>query len=540
MWHERRDLLGVTRAGVAAVVAREAGEHAGMAKTGRPLSTAAPARAVGSHAPTFPVHNLSNRARGRDVARHRAFDALSLLTLAGADASALMLAFLAAYRLRDLTAVLGPRNAPVPGTYWLLAAIASGTILLIFSLSGLYRARRAVSRMDEFYKICTHVSLGLVIAIAAASFMLGNAFIYSRQTLAYGWGFAVLALTVGRFAHTSAIGGLRARGVAADRLLIVGAGSTGQIVLDKVRSSPHLGYEVVGFARHSAPDAIAITELDGVPVLGMTDDLAGLVRAYQIDELIVALSGIPHEEILELVYAVTNEPVSIRVYPDTFRLLTSDTLSVADLNGLPTVNVRTIGLRPVDRAIKRAVDLVVSAAILVGTAPLVLSIALLIKLTSRGAVFYVQERVGLDGRAIQVLKFRTMREGAEERTGPVWATPDDPRRTRVGRVLRRYSLDELPQFINVLLGEMSVVGPRPERPHFVAQFSQTIPAYMSRHHEKSGITGWAQVNGLRGDTSIEERTRYDLYYVENWSILFDIRIMVKTLLHIFRRDNNAY
>jgi exopolysaccharide biosynthesis polyprenyl glycosylphosphotransferase len=513
-----------------------------MANSGTSLPSAAPTRATGSRAALPATLGSPSRPRGRDVTRHRVFALLSSLSLFLTDVAALLLAFTAAFRLRDVTEVLGPRHAPPSGTYWLIVAIAAGTILLVFSVSGLYRSRRAVSRMDEFYKISTHVSLGLVVAVAASSFVLGDEFIYSRQMLAYGWGFAVVAVTVGRFAHAAVIGALRARGVAADRLLIVGAGATGQIVLDKVRTSPHLGYQVVGFARHGAPNAAAPSapsEIDGVPVLGMTDDLADLVRAYQVDELIVALSGIPHEEILELVYAVTNEPVAIRLYPDTFRLLTSDTLTVADLNGLPTVNVRTIGLRPVDRAIKRAVDVAISATILIVSAPLLLLIALLVKLTSRGPVFYVQERVGQDGRAIQVLKFRTMRANAEAGTGPVWTTPDDPRRTRVGRLLRRYSLDELPQFINVLLGEMSVVGPRPERPYFVEQFSQTIPAYMARHQEKSGITGWAQVNGLRGDTSIEERTRYDLYYVENWSILFDIRIMAKTLLHIFR-DKNAY
>lgn len=168
-----------------------------------------------------------------------------------------------------------------------------------------------------------------------------------------------------------------------------------------------------------------------------------------------------------------------------------------------------------------------------------LLLAILIKLDSPGPVFFVQERVGHDGVPFNLLKFRSMPVDAEKETGPVWATPDDPRPTRIGRFMRRYSLDELPQFINVFLGEMSVVGPRPERPHFVEQFRQTIPYYMARHREKSGITGWAQVNGLRGDTSIQERTQYDLYYVENWSLLFDIKIMIKTLARIIN-DENAY
>jgi exopolysaccharide biosynthesis polyprenyl glycosylphosphotransferase len=465
---------------------------------------------------------------------------ISIMTLFAIDGLALLVAFVSAYNLRDLTGALGPSTPPPQGTYLLLVGLATAAILVVFALGGMYRQRRTISRMDELYRIVSQVSFGLVLAIAIASLVLGQEFVYSRQMLAYGWIFAVIAVTSGRLLHASVIGRLRAHGVATDRLLIVGAGSTGRLILDKVRRSPQLGFDVVGFVRHSPPDGELPENLDGLPILGMSRELDHIVEAHDVDEIIVALSGTPHEEVLELVYAVTRLPVAIRVYPDSFRLLTSDSLSITDLNGLPTVSVRSIGLRRIDRLVKRIVDVAVGAVVLVTLAPLMLAIALLIKLTSPGPVFFVQERVGQDGRAFQLLKFRSMPVNAEEESGPVWTSEDDPRPTRVGRVIRRYSLDELPQFINVLLGEMSVVGPRPERPFFVEQFRQVIPSYMARHHEKSGVTGWAQVNGLRGDTSIEERTRYDLYYVENWSVLLDLKIMVKTLFHIFRRDNNAY
>ncbi|HEM61631.1 MAG TPA: sugar transferase, partial [Chloroflexi bacterium] len=185
--------------------------------------------------------------------------------------------------------------------------------------------------------------------------------------------------------------------------------------------------------------------------------------------------------------------------------------------------------------LKRTMDLVGSAVGLVVFSPLMLLLAVLIKLDSPGPVFYTQERMGLDEKPFQMIKFRSMKADAEEETGPVWAVKEDPRRTRLGALIRRFSMDELPQLINVLLGEMSLVGPRPERTVFVEQFKQLIPRYVERHQEKAGMTGWAQVNGLRGDTSIVERTKYDLYYIENWSILFDLKILIKTFFTFFRQ-----
>jgi exopolysaccharide biosynthesis polyprenyl glycosylphosphotransferase len=204
------------------------------------------------------------------------------------------------------------------------------------------------------------------------------------------------------------------------------------------------------------------------------------------------------------------------------------------------VSVRNAALEnPWNQALKRGLDIVVSGTILVLASPLLLLIALLIKLDSPGPVFFLQERVGLDNRPFFMIKFRTMRTDAEKQS--TWTRPGDPRVTRLGQFLRRYSIDELPQFINVLIGEMSVVGPRPEQPRWVERFRQQVPRYMRRHNEKAGITGWAQINGLRGDTSIEERTRFDLYYIENWSLLFDIKIIVRTVFDILLgKQENAY
>jgi exopolysaccharide biosynthesis polyprenyl glycosylphosphotransferase len=422
----------------------------------------------------------------------------------------------------------------------LASAMGIGVIAILatFVVGGMYRLGRGTSRVDEFYKVCTHLTLGAIFGLTGAVLILGPDVIISRRVVLFGWFLAIVLVAAGRVSHGLLVGSLRSRGIAARRLLIIGTQPTGKLLLDNILGTPHLGYEVVGFLAHERSEK-APREFAGLPVYGTTNRIAEVARRHEVDEIIIAPEGVGHNQLLELVYQLMDLPVNIKIYPDTFRLITNDELSISDLGGLPMVTVRNVGLRAWDRTLKRAMDIVISAAALVFLSPLLLLLALVVKIDSRGPVFFVQQRVGHDGIPFTLLKFRSMPVDAEDKTGPIFASPDDPRPTRLGRFMRRYSLDELPQFINVFLGEMSVVGPRPERPHFVEQFRQTIPRYMARHREKAGITGWAQVNGLRGDTSIEERTRYDLYYVENWSPLFDIKIIIKTLILVFR-DDNAY
>jgi exopolysaccharide biosynthesis polyprenyl glycosylphosphotransferase len=482
--------------------------------------------------------------RGRAAVK-RWLQVLIVGSRAAVDALMIVAAFYAAYRLRASIDLFSTFVQPSGQTYSAMLAVVVVTLLATFTLSGLYNLKRGVSKVDQFYRVCAAVSIGLVLSLALNSLLLGEKFITpSRQMLIIGWVLCIGLVTAGRFVHGELVGLVRSGAAARDRLLIVGAGKTGQLILDTIRRAPWLGYEVVGFVAHRpAADGAPLDagdDIAGVPILGDGADLALLTRAYHIDELIIALAGAPHEEVLALAQQVIDQPVNIKIYPDTFQLLTNNELSLDDLGGMPMVSVRNVALRGWNRGVKRLMDVLFSAAILVLTAPPLLALALLIKLTSSGPVFHVQERVGRDGRPFLCLKLRSMPPGAEAESGPVWTTPDDPRRTRLGRFMRRHALDEWPQFINVLLGEMSIVGPRPERPYFVEHFSQAIPRYRYRHHEKAGITGWAQVNGLRGDTSIEERTRYDLYYVENWSPLFDIKIMVKTLWLVLRPGRDAY
>ncbi len=410
---------------------------------------------------------------------------------------------------------------------------------LVFSLTfwanGLYRFRRGVSRVDEAYQIFRAVSIGTVVVIASNTlFPLMN---IRTRTLIIGWLLACVFVFIGRIIYHHGVRIARTRGIDTRRVLIVGTGEVGQLVCRQMRRAPELGYRIIGFLSDTMVTGHRV--MDELPVLGRRHRLPQVVATCQVDEVIIALSGAPYEEVLELVGLVEDESVAIKIYPDAFQLITNNAVSVGELNGLPLISLRTVPLdRRLNRSIKRAMDIVISGAALVLLSPLLLLVAVLVRFDSPGPVFFIQERVGRDGRPFKMIKYRSMRADAEKLG--TWTRPGDDRRTKLGTFIRRFSIDELPQFINVLLGDMSVVGPRPEQPQYVAQFSEQIPRYMQRHREKAGITGWAQVNGLRGDTSIEERTRYDLYYVENWSPLFDLKIIVRTAYNTLRGEDNAY
>jgi exopolysaccharide biosynthesis polyprenyl glycosylphosphotransferase len=447
------------------------------------------------------------------------------------------LAFFLAYWLRLWIKFPSPpvNIQPFPN-YLGMMAIQVLTMLTVFFFSRLYHLKRGISRLDEFSTIFTASSIGNIMSIAFASLLFKNSPLeldYSRGMVVYAWFLTIVLVFLGRVLHNAIRFSLRSRGVAADKVLIVGTGEVGQIILHKIRNSPRLGYEVVGFI-DGAP---AQKEVMDVPILGDVDDIPSIIDAYEIDEVIIGLPEASHQEILTVISRCEREKVSIKVFPDVFQIMASE-VSIGELGGLPLLTIRDIALRGWKLTLKRAVDLIGSAVGLVVLSPLMMLVALLVKLDSPGPVFYAQERMGLDAKPFWMLKFRSMWEDAEAKTGPVWATKDDPRRTKIGAFIRRFSIDELPQFINVLLGEMSLVGPRPERPVFVEQFRRSIPRYMDRHRERAGLTGWAQVNGLRGDTSIAERTKYDLWYTENWSLLLDFKIILRTLIRVFA-DRNA-
>ena len=467
-------------------------------------------------------------------ARKKAISVYLLLSLGLLDLLMTVVAFVLAYWLRFGSGWFVAEEVQSFHSYLWFLVLQLVLSPIVFAVQGLYRPKRAFAFLDRFYSIFTACSITLTLDLVASTFVSRD-FDFSRLMIALAWMLSILLILLGRIAHAAIQGWLRGRGVGSDRVIVVGTGDIAQTVLERIQASPQLGYHPIGFV--SATDAVA--QVDGFPVLGGLDDIAEIIRRHQVDEVIVALPTLSQDELLDIIGRCRGAKIGIKVFPDLFRIMATE-VNIDDLNGLPLVNVRDVALTGWNLAIKRAMDLVIGFAALVCLSPLMLTIALLIKLTSPGGpVFYVQERVGLDGKPFMMLKFRSMVPDAEKDTGPVWAKEEDPRRTRFGSFLRKTSLDELPQFINVIMGDMSLVGPRPERPYFVEQFRQTIPYYFERHREKAGITGWAQINGLRGNTSIEERTAYDLWYVENWTPWLDLKILARSLFIPFK-DKNAY
>ncbi len=417
-----------------------------------------------------------------------------------------------------------------------LGVLTAAQVVVLIAVSffvQLYHQPRGISRVDLAARVFRSVTLGVILTFAFVSFLFPS-LEYSRRIPFFDWTTTFLVVVAVRLIHRSVWGALRRAGIGLDRLLIVGAGPAAQDLISRINRQPWLGYDIVGIV----DDTPGRSRTRGVSIVGRTSELGELVDRLEVDEVLIALPEASRQELLSLVSQCQRDGLTIKAFPDVFQIIASE-VQIGDLGGIPLLTIRDVALRGWRRTLKRAVDIIVSGLVLVLLSPLILLLAVLVKLESKGPAFYVQERMGLDARPFPMLKLRTMREGAEKETGAVWASRGDPRRTRLGSILRRLSLDEIPQFINVLLGHMSIVGPRPERPEFVSEFRRKIPRYMERHREKAGITGWAQVNGLRGGTSIEERTEYDLYYIENWSLLFDFNIMARTVLGLLR-DPNAY
>jgi Undecaprenyl-phosphate glucose phosphotransferase len=350
--------------------------------------------------------------------------------------------------------------------------------------------------------------------------------------IVYFWIFSIAGVSFARYAFREALRVARRRGYNLRYALVVGGGELAAGVVRRLKARPDTGIQILGLVGDDTRAAA------GAQSLGGFADLRAVLDAHEVDHVILALAHEEYGRLGGLLEAIGDEPVTIHVVPDLGRF-TSLRGGVEEFEGLPFVHLRESPLYGWSRVAKRVFDVAFSLAALALLSPVLAALAAAVKMTSRGPVLYGQERMGLDGQRFRMMKLRTMRVDAERGTGPVWAAAGDDRRTSIGAFLRRFSLDELPQFVNVLRGEMSVVGPRPERPVFVERFRRTVPGYMLRHKVKSGVTGWAQVNGLRGNTSLEKRIEYDIEYIERWSFWFDLKIIGLTLARVLF-DRNAY
>ena len=459
------------------------------------------------------------------------------------DVLSTSLAWICAYFLRfhsDFITAHLPVTKGVPPLTQYLALLPVIVVLwpAVLYFHGMYQLKRGRSRIDEFFGILFSVLIASVLTLLPVLYIgvYGRpaedpALEYSRIVFGFFIALDLIALNAGRWTLRRYLERMWAAGYNVKRVLVAGAGELGRTVAETIAAHRELGYRVVGFVDDSGGTT------GGPPVLGTLDQTAEVAIQHQVDQLYVALPLDQHAKLLKLIKNVSNECLDIKVVPDLVQYATIKA-ALEDLDGIPIISLNEVPLRGWNSMLKRVMDMALGGLALLFLSPVFLAIAIAIKLRGgRGPVFYCQERVSVDGKAFQMWKFRSMREDAEKESGPVWAQAEDPRRTPIGIWLRRYNLDELPQLINVVLGDMSLVGPRPERPPFVRQFKERIPQYMLRHRVKSGITGWAQVNGWRGNSSIEKRIEYDLYYIENWSLLLDVKILILTLFRGFGQDH---
>ncbi len=401
--------------------------------------------------------------------------------------------------------------------------------------SGLYKSKRVQDLLRHLVDIMKASLLSSLLVLA---------FLYYIQDVPYSRKLLILfimmlfgGLCISHVLSIESLRFLRRRGYNLRYYAVVGAGKKGQLLVRDIKKMGWLGLRC-GFFVDNNPHRIG-TALSGVPVYGPISKLAELVKSKRIDEVYLTLSGSEAQEAYPILESLQCTGVTIRIVPDWGNLM-----SISDAEGVPIGSQLLFSsadspLSGYNIVLKEIFDRVMGLVFLIIFSIPMVIIGVLIKLSSKGPVFYKQVRIGMDQKEFEILKFRTMRVDAEEEDGPQWAKPNDPRRTAIGAWLRRGSLDELPQLINVIKGEMSLVGPRPERPCFAKQFSEEYKKYMLRHKLKAGMTGWAQVNGYRGDTSLKKRLQYDLYYIKNWSFWLDLRVLFLTPLRIIK-SRNAY
>lgn len=447
------------------------------------------------------------------------------------DFTAIILSYYLAYQIRFFTA-FGNYFEVTKGTppfegYFYFAVLTLPMWFMIFQSFKMYRLNRNVFVFDELFLVVKCITIGVVLSMGIVFFY--RDFPYSRLVFILIWFFAIAMIMVGRYLMLKLEKDLYNRNIGVKNVAIVGTSEMALKIYEKFSRDKFAGFNVLGyFQKEETGDNF----LAGKRLLGTYDDLPEKIKTLGLEKILFALPSRDHDDIYRLIQSCEGINIEFMLAPDFIETITSK-LKMEEVDGIPFLKLKSLPMNIWNRFLKRTFDVVVSGFILFIISPIMILLALLVKFTSPGPVFYRQERIGLDGRKFDMLKFRSMRSDAEE-SGPQMAKQNDDRYSPIGLFLRKYSLDELPQFINVLKGDMSIVGPRPEREFFINQMKDSIKNYLERHRVKCGVTGWAQVNGLRGDnTSMQTRIDYDIYYIENWSLAFDIKIILKTFREMF-------
>jgi len=461
---------------------------------------------------------------------YQVFGSILILT----DAIGLVAAWLLAYYLRFYTQIVPvTKGIPPLERYFALTVPVVLLWVTVFSYYRLYRTSRITRRTTELgHVLQAHL---LAVGIFVILTWVITEYRFSRVVIGYFMLLAGVWVLFSRLALRNLLRRLIKHGYNTHPVVVVGTGASALASVDRMARMPELGIIVKGFFNSDGQKDAALP----APVLGSYRQVAqACEKLGDLSEIVIALPRSEASEQDAILRSLGDTVHDVYLVPDLYEYIVVG-CTVEDFDQVPVLALNESPIDPMGAFWKRVFDIVCSFAALLALSSLMALVALLVKVTSRGPVFYGQLRMGLDGSTFRMWKFRSMKMDAEKETGAVWAKKDDDRRTIIGAFLRATSLDETPQFWNVFVGDMSLVGPRPERPEFVHQFRGKIPAYMLRHKVKAGITGWAQVNGWRGDTSLEKRIEFDLFYIRNWSMAFDLRIL---LLTPFRGlvNKNAY
>lgn len=462
----------------------------------------------------------------------KVFNQLLVIIDAAITAASFMLAyFFKFYILND-----GPGIGVLPAKdYFGLLAFIVPAYVLLYYLCGVYTPKRTVRLRFEVYGIVKADTIGIM-ALIIFMFMILREIHYSRSVMVIFYVFNVVFTSGFRFMLRKSLRAVRKQGYNLKHILLVGYSRAAEEYIDRLADNPQWGYVACGILDNNVP---AGTLYKGVKVLGSLGNLEIILPENKLDEIAITLPLRDYDYLEAIVGTCEKAGVHTKFIPDYNSLIPSKPYT-EDLMGLPVINIRYVPLTNMGNIlIKRAMDIVGSLAGIIVFSPIMLISAILVKCTSRGPILFKQERVGLHNKPFYMYKFRSMEMQSDKEERKAWTIKNDPRVTPVGRILRKTSIDELPQLFNILKGDMSLVGPRPERPHFVDKFKEEIPRYMVKHQVRPGLTGWAQVNGLRGDTSIKKRIEYDIYYIENWSVGLDIKIILLTFFTGFI-NKNAY